>query len=253
MSIKKQSADSSLVVIPVRWASTRFPGKPLAMIAGEAMVSRVWRQAKKSKLAARVLIATDDERIKKFCEQHDMDVIMTSDQHATGTDRIFEVSQHVAADIYINVQGDEPLMDPSTIDAVINCLQKARKKNVEVATAYLANATKEQINSLSCVHLLPSQVGTVISFSRLPIPCAFQHSYEHTVHLGIYAYTAAALKRFMHYPRGPVEMAESIEPLRFLEQGEKIACVEVASASIGVDHPEDIVRVEAIISGQAKS
>ena len=238
---------ASLAVIPARWKSERFPGKPVAIIAGKPMIVHVWEQVIRAKTIQRAVVATDDERIASVCRDYGMMVEMTSSDHATGTDRLAEVASRLDAEIYINVQGDEPLIQPAAIDAVVSCLLDARKRGIEVSTGYIEGASPEQENSNAVVHLVPTLDGCVLTFSRLPIPMGFRDSFRRTVHVGLYAFTGTALRLFKEWYRGPVEQAESIELMRFLEHGKRIACTPVPSDSIGVDHPEDIARVEAIL------
>jgi 3-deoxy-manno-octulosonate cytidylyltransferase (CMP-KDO synthetase) len=242
---------SVLGVIPARWASTRFPGKPLAPIAGRPMIQHVWDRASGARALDGLVIATDDERIRQCCEENGMDVLMTGDDHETGTDRLAEVAGLRAADIYINVQGDEPLIDPAAIDDVTECLLGAEARGIEVATGYVEGATEEQLANPSVVHLVPTLDGCVLTFSREPVPHSFAEPAAHTVHVGMYGFTAAALARFARYQRGPVERAESIELMRFLEHGERIAAIPIPPGSIGVDWPDDIKRVEAVLGGRA--
>lgn len=236
---------STLAVIPARWGSTRFPGKALASIAGRPMVERVWERVKQARTLAGVLVATDDERIAAVCRARGIDCEMTATTHATGTDRLSEVASRRAAEIYVNVQGDEPLIEPESIDAVVHCLQAARPRGIAVSTGYIAGASPEQEASTSCVHLVPTLDGCVLTFSRLPVPLSFVEPARRNVHVGLFAMTGPALERFAGWERGPVERAESIEMLRFLERGERIACVAIPPGSIGVDNPEDVPRVEA--------
>ncbi|ABK44618.1 3-deoxy-D-manno-octulosonate cytidylyltransferase [Magnetococcus marinus MC-1] len=242
-----QRAPRVLAVIPARWASSRFPGKPLVEIAGKIMIQRVWEQASRAACVDAVVIATDDARIEQACHARGMPVVMTRDDHPTGTDRLAEVAQQQEADIYLNVQGDEPLINPDTIDAVAQCLLDALPRGIGLATAYMDGASQAQKASPSTVHLVPSMDGCVITFSRLPVPLDFQASFDHKVHVGLYAFTRDALMEFVALERGPVERAESIEPLRFIERGKRIACVKVPGGSVGVDHPEDVTRVEALL------
>ena len=236
-----------LGVIPARWASTRFPGKPLKEIAGKPMIHWVWDQTKKATVVSEVVIATDDERIADYCKAHDLDFVMTSVSHPTGSDRLAEVADKISADIYVNVQGDEPLIEPETIDDVTSCLLAARSRGIELATGYIEKANDEQLGDPSVVHLVPSMDGCVITFSRLPAPYPFVEPMQRTVHVGLYAFTRKALRLFSELERGPVERAESIEVMRYLEHGYRIACVPVTPGSIGVDTPEDLVKVEAIL------
>lgn len=238
---------TTLAVIPARWASSRFPGKPLAEIAGRPMIELVWRRVSQVEGVDRVVVATDDRRIAEACTRIGIEWVMTSSEHATGTDRVAEVARLVPAEVYVNVQGDEPLIDPASVAAVVRCLKDGQARGIDVATAYIRGASPEQKEHRSVVHLVPTVDGCVLTLSRLPVPCEFVETFDHTVHVGLYAFTGAALERFTRRSRGPVERAESIELLRFLEYGDRIAAVAVPPGSIGVDHPEDIARVEALM------
>lgn len=240
--------DDVLAVIPARWASSRFPGKPLAPILGKPMIEYVWEQTRAARKVSRAVVATDDERIVAVCKARGMEVVLTSPDHATGTDRIAEVASRLEATYLVNVQGDEPLIDPNAIDAVVEALLTAhRERGIEVSTGYIEGATPEQENSHSSVHLVPTVDGCVLTFSRLPVPLSFREPFRRTVHVGLYAFTGTALRWFAATPQGPVERAESIELLRFLEHGRRIVCLPIPPGSIGVDHPEDVERVEAVL------
>ncbi len=240
-----------LAVIPARYASTRFPGKPLTPIAGVPMVVRVWRRAEKAERVDRAIVATDDERIAAVCRDHGIDFEMTANTHATGTDRLGEVASRRKAGIYVNVQGDEPLIDPASIDKVVRALERVRSDGIGVSTCYLEDSTPEQQRARSVVHLVPSLDGCVMAFTRLAVPVEHAASAPHPIHVGIFAFTAAALARFQAWERGPVERAESVELIRVLEHGERIACIPVPPGSIGVDVLEDIARVEAALAAGA--
>ena len=237
-----------LAVIPARYASTRFPGKPLAPIAGVPMVVRVWRRATQAESVDHAVVATDDARIAAICRETGIDCEMTSAAHATGTDRLAEVASRRTAGIYVNVQGDEPLIDPAAIDIVVSALDAARERGIEVSTGYLDDATPEQCADTSVVHLVPGLDGCVMTFSRLPVPLDFAEDAGRKIHVGMFAFTAAALARFQAWGRGPVERAESVELLRVIEHGERIACAPVPPGSIGVDRPEDVALVEAALA-----
>jgi 3-deoxy-manno-octulosonate cytidylyltransferase (CMP-KDO synthetase) len=239
-----------LGVIPARWASTRFPGKPLKEIAGKAMIHWVWDQTVKAKSITDAVIATDDERIAEYCHANNLDVVMTKDTHPTGSDRLAEVAEKIEADVYVNVQGDEPLIEPETIDAVTECLLTALDRGIELSTGYIEKASDAQLGDPSVVHLVPSMDGCVITFSRLPVPYPMAETMQRTVHVGLYAFTRKALRLFAELERGPVERAESIEVMRYLEHGHRVACVPVAPGSIGVDTPEDLAKVEAILEAK---
>jgi 3-deoxy-manno-octulosonate cytidylyltransferase (CMP-KDO synthetase) len=237
-----------LAVIPARYASTRFPGKPLAMIAGKPMIVRVWEQASRAEAVDAVVVATDDERIAEVCGAHGIDWELTAATHATGTDRLAEVAGRRAAAIYVNVQGDEPLVEPASIDKVVRALLDARERGIGVSTCYLEGATPEQRANTSVVQLETTVDGCVMTFSRLPIPLDFAEPAPWKIHVGLFAFTADALERFQAWERGPVERAESVELIRVVEHGERIVCVPVPPGSIGVDNPEDVARVEAALA-----
>jgi 3-deoxy-manno-octulosonate cytidylyltransferase (CMP-KDO synthetase) len=242
-----------LAVVPARYASTRFPGKPLVAIAGKPMVWHVWERTRQATTIDEVVVATDDDRIKTTCDALGIPVVMTSSEHATGTDRLAEVASWKPADIYVNVQGDEPLISPLAIDRVVDCLRQALPQGIEVSTCYLEGATPEQEASTSAVHLVPTLDGKVLALSRLPVPCAFKAPFRRNIHVGLYAFTGAALRRFASRAIGPVEASESIELLRFMEYGDGVACLPVAEPAIGVDHPEDIARVEALMAREVRA
>lgn len=236
-----------LGVIPARWASTRFPGKPLKKIAGKAMIHRVWDQVGKASAISEVIIATDDERIAAYCAENGLEFLLTSDSHPTGSDRLAEVAEKIIADVYVNVQGDEPLIEPEAINIVTSCLLKAMDRRIGVATGYIEKASAEQLNDPSIVHLVPSMDGCVITFSRLPVPYSHAYTMQKTIHVGLYAFTRDALMLFSKLERGPVERAESIEIMRYLEHGHRIACAPVPEGSFGVDTPQDLIKVEAML------
>ena len=237
-----------LAVIPARWQSTRFPGKPLAQIAGREMIARVWDQVVMTPSVDRTVVATDSDKIAAFCQENGMDVVMTRSDHPTGSDRLAEVAEKITADIYVNVQGDEPLIEPASIDAVSKCLLAAVKRGIGVATGYITAASDDQMDNPSVVHLVPALDGTVITFSRFPVPYPQGEAMQRTVHVGLYAFTGDALAKYSAWEQGPVEKSESIEILRFLEHGERVACVRVPPGSIGVDTPDDVILVEAVLA-----
>jgi 3-deoxy-manno-octulosonate cytidylyltransferase (CMP-KDO synthetase) len=243
---------TTLAIIPARYQSSRFPGKPLAMIAGKPMIAHVWERTQKAERVDRVIVATDDARIMEACGERGIEAVMTASHHPTGGDRVAEVAARMPADIYVNVQGDEPAIAPSSIDRVVACLERALPRGIEVATAYLEGASPEQEASTSVVHLVPALDGTVLTLSRVAVPCAYKAPYRRNVHLGLYAYAPKALVRYAGRQYGPVGRSEDIELLRFLEYGDRIACVAVTEPSVGVDHPEDIPRVEALLTARTR-
>ena len=213
------------------------------------MIVRVCEQVRKCSFVDRIVVATDDERIAAVCSQAAIEVKMTAGHHLTGTDRLIEASRGISAEIYLNVQGDEPLIAPSSVGTVIELYRRSVPSGVDVATVYLEGATPKQEASTAVVHLVPTQNERIMTLSRLPVPCGFQAAYRRNIHVGLYAYSPAALERFASRSPGPVELSESIELMRFLEHGEAVACAPVIEPSIGVDYPDDIVRAEAMLQG----
>ena len=240
-------------VIPSRFGSTRFPGKPLAMIEGKPLIYWVVEQCKKTRSPSDVIVATDDDRIadavKKFCR-----VEMTSIHHPSGTDRVEEVVKRSDADAAINIQGDEPLIAPEVIDAVADLIQKGREKMATAATLIKNN---EEYENPNVVKVVLDVHDRALYFSRRTIPYCRdfagqsiekqRESFPFLKHLGIYGYRRETLKRLVRLPVSSLERAEKLEQLRALENGIHIAVAKVAYESIGVDTPEDIARVERIL------
>lgn len=235
------------VVIPARFASTRFPGKPLVKIAGQTMIERVYKQALKTKYAHEVVVATDDLRIAEEVTRFGGTVIMTSSDHPTGTDRLAEVaSKRPDIEIIVNVQGDEPLIDPSTIDRSVQPLVEDATLDMSTIAAPITNP--EEIQSNSIVKVVRDQVGNALYFSRFPIPFHRDSNelskQKHFAHIGLYVYRRDILLRLASLPPTPLEQAEALEQLRALENGIKIRVVDVAKRSPAVDRPEDVETVE---------
>jgi 3-deoxy-manno-octulosonate cytidylyltransferase (CMP-KDO synthetase) len=242
-----------LGVIPARYASTRFPGKPLALIAGRPLIQHVVERCKAARLLQEVIVATDDPRIRdvaaKFCR-----VEMTSPDHPSGTDRIAEVIQGVTADAAINIQGDEPLIDPAVIDAVARALG-----NAEMSTAAAPIRDVSEYDNPNVVKVVVNAVDRALYFSRRTIPYVRDAAsrsvteqlaaFPFLKHLGIYGYRRDTLLRLVKFPVSPLERAEKLEQLRAIEQGIEIAVVRVDYEAVGVDSPGDVARVEQLLSG----
>jgi 3-deoxy-manno-octulosonate cytidylyltransferase (CMP-KDO synthetase) len=238
-------------IIPARFASTRFPGKPLALIAGKPLIQRVVEQCQKAKLLSEIIVATDDTRIweaaQNFCR-----VEMTRPEHPSGSDRIAEVAERCACDAVVNIQGDEPLIDPAVIDAVANGL--AQNEMSTVATR-IKNPT--ELDDPNVVKVVVNAAGCALYFSRRIIPYLREAAsgsmseqlaaFAFLKHLGIYGYRRETLLRLVRFPVSPLENAEKLEQLRALENGIQIAVVKVDCDSVGVDMPEDVARVENIL------
>ncbi|MEY2409724.1 MAG: 3-deoxy-manno-octulosonate cytidylyltransferase synthetase [Verrucomicrobiota bacterium] len=240
-----------LGIIPARFASTRFPGKPLHPIAGKPLIQHVVERCRMAATLSEVLVATDDERIaavaRKFCR-----VEMTAATHPSGTDRIAEVAERCECEAIVNIQGDEPLIDPVVIDAVAGALENAP---MSTAAALLRDAA--DFDNPNVVKVVVNAAGRALYFSRRAIPfvrdAASHPIAEHLAafpflkHLGIYGYRRETLLKLVQHPVSPLEAAEKLEQLRALENGIEIAVVRVAYESIGVDAPEDVARVERLL------
>lgn len=245
------SKDKVAVVIPARYASTRFPGKPLVNIGGKTMIERVYLQASKAQLVSQVLVATDDERIAEAVRKFGGDVVMTRNDHPTGTDRLAEVA-HANPDISIvvNVQGDEPLIDPATIDAAVKPLLEDSSTDMSTISARICDPA--EINSNTVVKVVSDKNGKALYFSRLPIPFYRDNFADNTqsyfAHMGLYVYRREILLRLATLAPTPLEKAEALEQLRALENGISIKVVEVAKRSPAIDRPEDLRIVELALA-----
>ncbi|HEX6087354.1 MAG TPA: 3-deoxy-manno-octulosonate cytidylyltransferase [Thermoanaerobaculia bacterium] len=234
----------SVIVIPARWASTRFPGKPLAPIAGVSLIRRVYERAAGSSRANAVFVATDDDRIFEHVTAFGGRVVRPEGDFATGTDRIhaalplLEKNEAAPFDVVVNVQGDEPLIDISSVDSLIARLEKSP---VGIATLACPLETDEEFQARDVVKVVTDSVGNAIYFSRAPIG-----SRETALrHIGVYAYRRAAIERFVSLEPSSLERAESLEQLRAIQNGIRIAVTRTAKPHLGVDRPEDVARVEA--------
>jgi 3-deoxy-manno-octulosonate cytidylyltransferase (CMP-KDO synthetase) len=238
-------------IIPARFASTRFPGKPLALIAGKPLIQRVVEQCRKAKSLSEVIVATDDARIadvaKKFCR-----VEMTRADHPSGSDRIAEVAARCECAAVVNIQGDEPLIDPTVIDAVAAAL-----KDSEMSTAATPIKNLAEYDNPNVVKVVVNAAGRALYFSRRTIPYLREAAsrsvseplaaFPFLKHLGIYGYRRETLLRLVKFPVSPLEQAEKLEQLRALENEIQIAVVKVDYDSVGVDVPEDVARVEKLL------
>lgn len=238
-----------IAILPARYASTRFPGKPLADIAGKSMIRRVYEQVQRSALVSRVMVATDDERIVEAVKAFGGIVHMTPVDIHSGSDRIALVAQSANADIVVNVQGDEPLIDPQLIDQTIQALLD--NPSAVVSTAVKRITDYNEIVNPNIVKAVLDKNGMALYFSRAPIPHVRDAKNEHGwvggtalyKHFGIYCYRAAFLRQFSQLPPTPLEQAEKLEQLRILEHGYKIACVVTEYESFAVDTPDDLQKV----------
>ncbi len=273
-----------IALIPARLASSRLPEKPLADLAGVPMVVRVARQAAASG-ASRVVVCADDVRILAACRQHGVESILTEVGHPSGTDRLSEAAEQLglqASDVVVNVQADEPLIDPATIGAVARLLQA--RPECDIATVAHPLRRLEELFDPNVVKVVTDAAGLALLFSRAPIPWSREHfavaagsaggqarrspqgeggsragdqwpaDLQALRHVGLYAYRAGFLQRFRQLSPAPIERAEKLEQLRALWHGSRIAVLQVdASLPPGVDTPEDLARVRALLDGAAET
>ena len=236
-------------VIPSRYESSRFPGKPLAKICGKPMIYWVYHQAIQVKAFDEVYVATDDARIEEACKTYNMNCIMTASTHQTGTDRLGEVAQKIEADFYVNIQGDEPMIEPETIEKVVTYKQK--HPETEVINTITPIKEEFEITLNTCVKVVTNAQNDGIYLSRSPIPYPKKgQDITYYKHLGLYGLTRKALMFFASAERTKLEQIEDIEMLRFVENHWNIKFVTVDSMTIGVDRKEDIVRVEAVMKAK---
>ena len=230
----------AVIVIPARWASTRFPGKALAMIAGVSLIQRVYERAKRSKRASAVFVATDDQRIADHVASFGGRAVQPQGEFESGTDRIAASLPLLGGefDAVVNVQGDEPLIDPDAIDRIVDALGSA-----DIATLACPLESGE-LRSRDIVKVVTALDGTALYFSREPLAGAERH-------VGLYGYQTRVLRALAKLEPSPLERAESLEQLRALQNGFKIRVLHTAKPHLGVDRPEDVLRVEKELAHMA--
>lgn len=233
-----------VAVIPARLASTRLPRKMLRLIAGEPLLAWVYQAARRCALLEEVIVATDSQEILDFCKQRGFTARMTSSSHRSGTERVHEISTAISADVYLNIQGDEPLTRPEHIESLIGVM-----RSPEVLAGTLKTAAAEiDINNPSTVKVVTDSAGRALYFSRATIP--FDRDATGPLyykHLGFYGYRKDALARFVRWPESSLERSERLEQLRFLENGVPIYVGETPFDTVGVDTEEDLLRVQEIL------
>lgn len=244
-----QNLDLKIIgIIPARYASTRFPGKPLADIGGKSMVQRVYEQASKSTALSKVVVATDDERIANAVIRFGGEFVLTSDSHQSGTDRCAEVANHFPDyNVVINIQGDEPFIDPAQIDLLASCFENSE---TELATLVKPINNEEELFNQNAPKVILNKKGEAIYFSRQTIP--FIRNAEekewlgkHTFfkHIGIYGYRMDVLKEITKLAISPLESAEHLEQLRWIENGYKIKTKITNLETQAIDTPEDLLKI----------
>lgn len=243
------SSPKVVIVIPARFGSTRLPGKPLVSLAGKPMIQRVYERAKLAQTASLVIVATDDDRIVKAVEAFGGEARMTRSDHRTGTERVAEVAAHTEGDVYVNVQGDEPLLDPVAVDTAVNSLFE--EPQAQISTVATPVKSTSDIMDPNVVKTVLDFDGNALYFSRAPIPwvrdSANKVHARHLKHLGLYVFQRDALLEYPTLPQGELERIEQLEQLRWMENGWKIRVAEVEHDAVSVDVPEDVTRVEKLL------
>lgn len=231
----------TLGVIPARFASSRFPGKALAPLAGKPIIQHVFERASLARYLHKVIIATDDERIRDAARLFGAPVRMTRADHLSGTDRVAEVAESENAGVVVNIQGDEPLLDPEAIDSAVLALTS--DPCIEMATLAKRIEDPAEISDPNVVKVVADLSGDAIYFSRTAIPYVRDGRAAHYKHIGLYVYRRDFLLAYSGLPVGPLEQAERLEQLRALENGHRIRVVETSYESFGVDTAQDLERV----------
>lgn len=237
-----------LGIIPSRYASTRFPGKPLIQIDGKSMIRRVYEQAMKSTALDQVVVATDDERIAQEIESFGGRYIFTSSAHQSGTDRCAEVTEMLPGfDHVVNIQGDEPFIDPEQINLVASCFQE---KGVQLATLIKPITTESELFNTSIPKVVLNAAGDAVYFSRQTIPYLrgveqenWLKSHQFYKHIGIYGYTSSALQEITRLSPSSLELAENLEQLRWVENGYRIKTKVTTIETLAIDTPEDLNKI----------
>jgi 3-deoxy-manno-octulosonate cytidylyltransferase (CMP-KDO synthetase) len=239
---------SVIAIVPARYQSTRLPGKALADIAGRPMIEHVYRRAAAASSVSRVIVATDDDRIARVVAGFGGEVAMTSPSHQSGTDRLAEVAVSLACDVIVNVQGDEPMLAPETIDAAVEPFALVPELEMSTLRRRITDAGEHENPNVTKV--VVDADGYAMYFSRAPIPHTRpgQPPAPAWAHVGLYGYRRDTLLRLAALPPTAMERAEALEQLRAIEHGIRIKVVKTAYASIGVDTPEDLARVRALLA-----
>jgi 3-deoxy-manno-octulosonate cytidylyltransferase (CMP-KDO synthetase) len=236
-------------IIPARYASTRFPGKPLTDIGGSSMIKRVYLQAKKASALSEVVVATDDERIYAHVKEFGGEAVMTDSNHQSGTDRCFEAISkfNAAAEVIINIQGDEPFIRPEQINLVASCFEA---EETQIATLVKTIRTEEELFNPNIPKVVLNKEMEAVYFSRQTIPCIRGKKQEEWLsehafykHIGIYAYRHKVLREITALEQSPLELAESLEQLRWIENGYKLKVKITDFESVAVDVPEDLKKL----------
>lgn len=244
-------------IIPARYASTRFPGKPLAILGGKPVIQHVYEKA--AAVLGTAYVATDDERIEETVKSFGGNVVMTRNDHKSGTDRIAEAMEKIggAWDVVVNIQGDEPFIAKSQIEEICHCFDDA---DTEIATLGKPFETMEAVMNPNSPKIITDLKGYAMYFSRSVIPFVrgkeaqeWLENFPYLKHLGIYAYKCEVLRQITKLPQSPLEIAESLEQLRWLQNGYKIKVGKTDIETVGIDTPEDLMKAEIFLSQQQNS
>ena len=237
------NSETAIAIIPARYGSTRLPGKPLIEIHGKSLIEHVYRRVQQARGLQGILVATDDARIFETVRKFGGEVKMTRSDHQSGTDRLAEAAADMSPDaLVVNVQGDEPLIEPEVIERAV---AEARRGGADIVTVMTPLDDPSGIRDPNRVKVVSGRDGFALYFSRSPIPS----SGTTFLHLGLYVYRVGFLRQFTKLERTPLETAERLEQLRALEHGFRIRVVEVDSASWGIDTPADLERYKAVFNG----
>ena len=243
----------TLAVIPARYDSTRLPAKALVSLGGKPMIQRVWERVRQASSVSNVVVATDDERIRSVVEWFGGTAVMTRKDHRSGTERVAEVAiAHEEADILVNVQGDEPLIEPAAINTAVEAIRE--DATVNIATLVVPISNPADIMDPNVVKAVLDFDGNALYFSRAPIPWVRDRGgpvhARHLKHLGLYVFRRSALLDFPTFPQGDLERIEQLEQLRWMENGYRIRVAETEYDSVSVDVAEDVARIEKLLAQQ---
>ncbi len=231
-------------IIPCRYQSSRFPGKPLAPIDGKPMMWHVYQRALESGVLDEVYIATDDKRIVEVANEYSLNTIMTSTEHETGTDRVAEAANQIQADYYVNIQGDEPFIEPEAIKLVVQAIVNCDSPLVQATNAYTPMQDVSDVIDTNTVKVIMDVNQRALAYSRHPIPFPKANSAKYNKQLGLYAFKQSGLQIFSENLPANLERVESVEMYRLLEHGYNVQMVKTNDASISVDTPSDLKRVQ---------
>lgn len=238
-----------VAIIPARYQSSRFPGKPLADICGKPMIWWVYHQVTKAKKVDEVYVATDDDRIAQICEKENIQYVMTREDHRSSTERAYEVSEKVESDLYVVVNGDEPLIDPALIDAIVP--EMPVQETVFVSNLMTAIHSPVEAVDFTNIKVVVDADSNALFMSRSPIPYPKASiDYLYYKHVGVLIYNREALRFFVETPKGENERIEDVNELRFIEHGVKLKMVKVEASSLSVDTPKDLEHVKMVVAKQ---